>query len=287
FFHGIHGITAILLSWPAAVSATDGSVCICSRIMDNRIMRVQFIGVGEAFDETLANNSQLLMWPDCRLLIDCGYAVPHSFWKLHPDPNLLDTVYISHAHADHYFGLPSCIVRMAEDGRRRDLEVLCPQGLKATVVEMIELAYPGLMPKLPFLTTFREVEPGVSIPYRGAVLEFAPSAHPVKNFAIAVTVSGKKYAYSGDGSFTEQTRRLYSNCRLLVHEAYEFETEKFGHACIANLLRMAEEQKVQVLALTHLQRTLRKTRAQEIREFAAKSAVKVMIPEVGDVVEVE
>lgn len=250
-------------------------------------MKVQFIGVGEAFDETLPNNSQLLTWPGCRLLIDCGYAVPHSVWKLHPDPDVIDTVYLSHAHADHYFGLPSYIVRLAEDGRRRDLEVLCPQGMKETVVQMIEYAYQGLIPKLPFSTQFREVEAGKPLAYRGATLEFAPSSHPVKNFAIAVTVQGCKYAYSGDGNFTPHTRRLYTDCSMLVHEAYEFEMEKYGHACIKNLVRMAEEERVRVLALTHLQRTLRKERLQEIREYVAGSRVKVLIPSVGDILEVE
>ena len=250
-------------------------------------MKVQFIGVGEAFDETLPNNSQLLTWPDCRMLIDCGYAVPFSLWKLQPDPDLVDTVYLSHPHADHYFGLPSYIVRLAEDGRRRDLEVLCPAGVKDTVIQMIECAYQGLIPKLSFTTRFREVEAGVPLEYRGATLEFARSSHPVKNFAIAVTVQGRKYAYSGDGNFTPQTRRLYAQSSLLVHEAYEFETEKFGHACVTNLLRMAEEQEVKVLALTHIQRGLRRNRLQEIRDYVAGSRVNVLIPSVGDILEVE
>lgn len=250
-------------------------------------MRVQFIGVGEAFDETLFNNSQLLEWSGCRLLIDCGYAVPLSLWKLRPDPDLVDAVYISHRHADHYFGLPSYIVRLAEDGRKRDLEVLCSQGMKDTILEMIEYGYMALMPKLGFQTVFREVPAGEPVEYRGAILEFAASAHPVRNLAIAVTVNGKKYAYSGDGNFTPHTRELYRNCSFLVHEAYEFEVEKFGHACIKNLVKMAEDADVKVLALTHLERDLRRKRLPEIREYVSSSRVRVIVPEVGDIYEVE
>ncbi len=84
-------------------------------------MKVEFVGVGEAFDETLPNNSQILQWGDSRLLIDCGYSIPHAFWKHHPDSEYLDAIYISHRHADHYFGLPSILVRMAEDGRKKKL----------------------------------------------------------------------------------------------------------------------------------------------------------------------
>jgi ribonuclease BN (tRNA processing enzyme) len=250
-------------------------------------MRVQFIGVGEAFDETLPNNSQLLEWPGFHLLIDCGYSAPHSLWKLHPDPDLIDAVYLSHRHADHYFGLPSYLVRLAEDGRKRPIDVFCPEGMKETVVEMIEYAYLGIMPKLGFQTEFYEVVAGEPMTLAGATLEFAPSAHPVKNFVIAVTLNGKKYAYSGDGNFTQHARQLYRNCNVLVHEAYDFKVERHGHACIVNILRMAEEEKVKVLALTHLNRHLRRTQLLEILDHASSSAVKVIIPGVGDILEVE
>src|SRR3972149_771845 len=114
----------------------------------SKTMRVQFVGVGEAFDESLPNNSQILQWEGCRLLIDCGYAVPHMLWRLQPDPDYLDAIYLSHRHADHYFGLPSYLVRLAEDGRQREILILCPQGMSTTVQEMIEYAYQGVLPKL-------------------------------------------------------------------------------------------------------------------------------------------
>ena len=250
-------------------------------------MRVQFIGVGEAFDELLPNNSQLLQWPGCKLLIDCGYAVPPSLWRLNPDPDLVDCVYLSHRHADHYFGLPSYVVRLAEDGRKRNLEVLCPEGMKDVILQMIEYAYQALLPKLPFALEIREVKWEEPLSYRGAVLQFAPSAHPVRNFAIAVTYEGKKYAYSGDGNFTELTRSLFTGCDLLVHEAYQVDEEMHGHACIKDLLQMSAQQKVKILALTHLQRDVRRKRMEEIRALIAKSPVRVIIPEVGDIMDVD
>src|SRR5438552_5958401 len=123
-------------------------------------MRVQFVGVGEAFDETLPNNSQILEWNGARLLIDCGYGVPHSLWKLQPDPNFLDAIYISHPHADHYFGLPSLLVRFAEDGREANIPVFCPEGLSGQVREMIEIGYRGILPKVAFSVEFTEMKEG-------------------------------------------------------------------------------------------------------------------------------
>ena len=44
-------------------------------------MKIEFIGVGEAFDLALGNTS-LLLHSKLKLLIDCGYAVPQSIKML-------------------------------------------------------------------------------------------------------------------------------------------------------------------------------------------------------------
>lgn len=219
-------------------------------------------------------------------LIDCGYAVPHSIWKLRPDPDAVDAIYISHRHADHYFGLPSYLTRLAEDGRKRPVEIVCADGMQQVILEMIDYAYQGIVPKLGFDLDFHEVNSHRPFEFHGARLEFAPSSHPVLNYSIAVHWGGKKYAYSGDGNINEHTRALYKRADLLVHEAYYLDTESRTHARIIDVLKMAEQQEVRTLALTHLQREIRRNKKQEI-EFAIKSSsVNVIIPEPGDMMEV-
>jgi len=249
-------------------------------------MQVEFVGVGEAFDENLPNNSQILQWQSCRLLIDCGYAVPHALWKAHPDPEYLDAIYISHRHADHYFGLPSVLVRLAEDKREKPLIIFCAEGTQSTLLEMIEYAYQGILPKIKYEIQFQEVTTREPFAFREARMEFAVSSHPVKNYAIAIYADGRKYAYSGDGNFNAHTRRLYHGCSLLVHDSYAFGFEVHGHAQIPELVTMAEEEKIERLALTHIQRDVRRTRLREVKDFVRHSPVDVIIPEPGDVLEV-
>jgi ribonuclease Z len=250
-------------------------------------MQVEFVGVGEAFDETLPNNSQILQWSDCRLLIDCGYSIPHALWKLHPDPEYLNAIYISHRHADHYFGLPSVLVRLAEDGRKQKLTIFAPEGTKQTILEMIDHAYLGVLSKIKFEIEFQEVSTDRPMEFKNSRFEFAISSHPVKNFAIAVYAEDRKYAYSGDGNFNDDTKRLYDSCSLLVHEAYTFgDREVPGHAKITDVVAMALQQQVKRLALTHIQRNTRKTKLDEIKEFVRNSGLDVIIPEPGDVLNV-
>lgn len=249
-------------------------------------MNVMFVGVGEAFDETLPNNSQILEWNGFRMLIDCGYAVPHSLWKLRPDPNAVDAIYISHRHADHYFGLPSYLTRLAEDGRKRAVEIVCAAGMQNVILEMIDYAYQGIVPKLGFDLQFHEVSWEKPFEFHDARLQFAPSSHPVLNYSIAVHHSGKKFAYSGDGNINEHTAALYKDCDLLVHEAYYFGTESKSHAQVSDVIRMAEESHVRKLALTHLQRDIRRARRAELETVIRLSAINVFIPEPGDCMEV-
>jgi ribonuclease BN (tRNA processing enzyme) len=249
-------------------------------------MRVQFIGVGEAFDETLPNNSQVLEWNNFRMMIDCGYAVPHSIWKLHPEPDYIDSIYISHRHADHYFGLPSYLTRLAEDGRKREIEIVCAHGMQQVILQMIDYGYEGIMPKLGFDVVFREVSWKEAFEFHGARLEFAPSSHPVLNYSLSVSVRDRRYAYSGDGNFNPYTRVLYRGCNLLNHESYWFDNESKTHASVVEVLAMAKEEGVERLCLTHLQRGVRKNKAREIQDLIGKSGLDVMIPNVGDVLEV-
>jgi ribonuclease BN (tRNA processing enzyme) len=108
----------------------------------------------------------------------------------------------------------------------------------------------------------------------------------VKNFAIGVSAEGRKYCYSGDGDFNSHTRNLYHGCNLLVHEAYSFEREVHGHVMIPRLLEMAREERVQRLALTHIQRDVRKTKRTEIEQLAKEYGVEIFIPEPGEICQV-
>jgi len=42
-------------------------------------MKIIFLGVGEAFDENLPNNSQLVMSGKINLLLDCDLQFPSKF----------------------------------------------------------------------------------------------------------------------------------------------------------------------------------------------------------------
>jgi ribonuclease BN (tRNA processing enzyme) len=72
-----------------------------------------------------------------------------------------------------------------------------------------------------------------------------------------------------------------------VHEAYTIDEIVHGHVRIVDLLAMAREEGVRRLALTHIRRDIRRSRLSEIRRMAEAGGVDVLIPEPGNVVEIE
>jgi len=71
-------------------------------------MKLQFLGTGSAFVPLAENfQSNMILQSDSgkRLLIDCGTDARHSMAAVGLDSSDIDSVYISHFHADHVGGL--------------------------------------------------------------------------------------------------------------------------------------------------------------------------------------
>lgn len=78
-------------------------------------MQVQFIGVGEAFDERYANTSVLVTVPGpdgpTHVLLDCGFTAAAAYYRHANVGATLDAVWVSHFHGDHFLGLPLLLLR--------------------------------------------------------------------------------------------------------------------------------------------------------------------------------
>jgi len=238
-------------------------------------MKVIFLGTGEAFDENYLNNSSLVVAGKTNLLLDCGMTTPYQLWKYDDNQNLLDAVYISHSHADHYFGLPALLTRMWEEKRKKPFAIVCRR--KEDIKKVAEAGYKGIFKKLGFKVSFVGIEKDSIVRFKGLELSFAKASHSIENYAVRIESRGGSVCYSGDGMFNEETERLYENCDLLIHETYLYDKKLIGHASVASVVDMAERDNIKVLALTHINRNLRK------KGFSlTKSKVKIAVPKPFD-----
>ena len=252
-----------------------------SILLKCRYIKLTVLGAGEAFDETLGNTCALVK-ADSTLLLDCGYAAPFQVWQYNADPNLLDGVYISHPHADHYFGLPALLVRMWEDGREKPLALISQQSVLDRVWDLMEYAYAGLRARLNFAIERVPVKMSAPAQWRELRMAFAPTHHSAPNLAMRIENAGKVLVYSGDGMFTEESERLCAKADLVLHEAYKFEPSPV-HSDVPQLLAMAERAEIKHLVLTHVQRGVRK-HDDRLRDLKASGPVSVAKP--GDVFDI-
>lgn len=241
-------------------------------------MKVLFLGVGEAFDEALSNNAHLIL-SESTILLDCGYSIPPSLWQYNDNQSFLDAIYISHPHADHYFGLPALLARMWEGKREKPLTILCPQGTTEAILQVIRLGYSGILERLAFRLDIIEAEEFNSITFREFTITCAPTSHSANNFAIKLENGMNTICYSGDGMFNGQTERLYADADLVIHEAYSLDQDIPGHANIKDLIQMAQRNRVKCLAVTHLQREFRKHEIEKLKKECESAPVDIIIPE--------
>ena len=241
-------------------------------------MKVRIIGCGEAFDERFPNNSTLIEGASSTLLCDCGYAVAPALWRAGYTGDAIDAIYISHAHADHYFGLPTLMARMWEDGRTKPLTVVSQPNVIAMAEEAMELAYRTLSKRYQF--RIRWVEAAGDLEVGGFGLAFAPTLHSMSNLMVCVREGGTSVCYSGDGQFTRESRELVHGADLVIHEAYQM-TPSPVHGDIPGVLAMAREEQVKELALVHVQRDLRANQRELIDDAMSGSGIRVSMPEPG------
>jgi len=249
-------------------------------------VQVTFLGVGEAFDETLDNTSLFVTAgrdKPLSLLLDCGFTAAAAYFRLARDPQGLDAVWVSHFHGDHFFGLPALFLRMQEEGRIRPLSIVSQPGGEEKVRACLDLAYPNLIRK-GFALEFHELTPTTALSFRGVRLSCAASEHSAPSFALRVDDGNAAILYSGDGRLTPQGEDLARGCGLAVLEAYGLE-EQPGHATVAGAIAAARRAGVPRLALAHLNRDVRRGRRAEIsRLLAAAGDLDAFLPEPGDAI---
>jgi len=241
-------------------------------------MKIIFLGVGEAFDENLSNNSQLAISGKINLLLDCGFTAPSQIWKYSKDKDLIDAIYISHQHGDHFCGLPALLVRMWEEGRKKDLTIICQKNLKEKLKEFMDFVYFGFMDKLDYKINLIESVDGGEVKFQGLNLFFEKTTHSTENLAIKINDGTNTFCYSGDGK-PEEGSIFYRNADLAIFETYLYDVEKIGHSSIVGAINFAEKNNIKCLALTHINRDLRKNELPDLKNKIKSDKVRIIIPE--------
>lgn len=121
-------------------------------------MRLTFLGTSAGVPTLERNVTALAVALDEHkewYLVDCGEGTQQRLMRSRYTLSGLKTIFITHVHGDHMFGLPGLITSASMQGRKNPLIICAPAGVESFVRHALECA---AVSQLPFPLMFRAAD---------------------------------------------------------------------------------------------------------------------------------
>jgi ribonuclease BN (tRNA processing enzyme) len=193
-----------------------------------------------------------------RYLFDVPPSVLGQFNNLQMDSSNIDTLFISHRHADHFLGLPFLLMDWAyRHVRTRDITIVCPPDTEARLKEVMDVVLPGTMQReTPYRIHWQYARHGDEgevngIRYRTFEMQHVPEVGLCLGFQLET--EGRSFAYTGDTALCDSVYAMSEGVEVLVAECASQADEIAIHMNMANIheLRGKIDPRTLIL-LTHL-----------------------------------
>ena len=115
-------------------------------------------------------------------LVDCGEGTQHQILHTNLSLNQLDTIFITHVHGDHCFGLPGLISSATMSGRTKPLTIVAPNPVK----EFVNVALSVSQTRLSYDINYIDVTAHLNmknIEVSGFDIEIGELSHRVPSFS--------------------------------------------------------------------------------------------------------
>lgn len=105
-------------------------------------MIIKFLGTGSGVTQlNRFHTSFIISSQKYNLLVDCGDGISKAILKQNINFNSIDSVLLSHFHADHFTGLPSLLTQMKLLSRKKDLSIFVHSSEKDFLENFILHSY--------------------------------------------------------------------------------------------------------------------------------------------------
>ena len=162
-------------------------------------MNIRMLGTGGAINNGLPYNSFII---NEDLLIETPPDIMISLFREGINRQEIKTIYISHFHADHCFGLPFLLLSNFNDGYRTVTRIIGPEGIEQRTIEICTLAFGREHRMQKWIREhiiFQEIE-GVKKIKIDKRYELTPIKmfHSPETYGFIMEAEGKKTAYIAD-----------------------------------------------------------------------------------------
>jgi ribonuclease BN (tRNA processing enzyme) len=218
---------------------------------------LQFLGCGDAFGS--GARLQTCLYVDSGLekfLLDIGASGLISLKRWGRSTAEIDTILITHLHADHFGGLPIFLIdAQLVSKRERPLTIAGPPTLEQRLQQAQEVMYPGSsQERYRFPMQIIELVEGApiqigSLKVTAFVVEHFSGA---PSYALRVETMGKAITYSGDTEWTDSLVEAAEGADLFICESNFFQQKVQWHMDYKTLMRHREALNCKRMVLTHL-----------------------------------
>ena len=115
-------------------------------------------------------------------LFDCGEATQHQIIRSKLSIGKLDTIFITHMHGDHYYGLPGLLSSKKLDKAFKPLNIYGPKGIKKFLECILDVSEEHLGYRLKII----EFEAEETFVFDKFSLKVLPLIHSIESFAFYI-----------------------------------------------------------------------------------------------------
>ena len=251
-------------------------------------MKITFIGTGTCVPTTgRAQPAILIERKGKKMLVDCGDGTVAQLWKLGIKFWDIDSVFITHYHADHFGGLIFMItalqVAISNNPRRRSkpLYLYGPKGFARVVETLRRIMLKGA--DMPYrIITVEMTKPMTVNGIR--VSTFRPK-HRKESIGYRFESGGKVVVYTGDSGYTENLIKASKNADILIAECtFPNKTKSNIHLNPDELGKIATKASAKMLIPVHITELFKGEQLRDQLKAAYKG--KIIIPKDGTVINI-
>ncbi|MCG8572328.1 MAG: MBL fold metallo-hydrolase, partial [Spirochaetes bacterium] len=121
-------------------------------------MKVKILGNGGAINQGLYYNAFII---DDHILCETPPDIMYTLSRQNIAIKQIDTIFLSHYHGDHCFGLPFLVLNLFVQQIKKNIQIIGPSGLKEHCEKLVELAFTNDHPCYQWLNenfVFTEIE---------------------------------------------------------------------------------------------------------------------------------
>ena len=163
------------------------------------MIRIRFLGTSAARPTVARNVAGIAVLREGRsLLWDCGEGTQRQIMRFGTGFSFSE-IFVTHAHADHFLGLPGLLRTLGLQGREDGMTIYGPRAAQRVLSSVVRMG----VERVSFPVQVKGLEPGERVDFGGWAVQAFPADHGIKALGYALVEEARPGRFDVD-----EARRL-------------------------------------------------------------------------------